>query len=959
MTTYKRPAPWTIGLVIVLLIAGIVAVTVMVRPSAAQDTTDTPQPETEVPDPTRTNTDTQEPTSLPVETIVPDADVPSPTLPPTDTSTPTPSDTPSPSPEPSATPVPVRTIADPVALYDLVELSVTLRDTYSNPYDPDEIDVSARFNAPNGRIVTVPGFFIRPYRDTCTVNCSAEVLTPDGDPEWRVRFTPPQVGRWTYTVEARDRSGERPVQTGAFVVVRSDQPGYIRVADNNRYFEFDNNTPYFPIGQNLAWSYKDGGGIVTFTRWLDELSAAGANYARVNIDVPWFIALDWPGPAGDYDESQIAAWRLDTLLDLARERGLYLQLVLVWHRAFTNYDGPPADVPFQAERLDTTVNWDDNPFNASNGGPLNTPSALFVDEAARELFDQRVRYIVARWGYSPNIFAWELVDAVDVMLGYTPARAKPWLQHLANTVRAIDPNDHLITAGARQPDPLVWELPELDIAQVQFYPELVSGSPRDHVSGTLDALGAALARVNKPVLLTEFSLNPWIEPLDDDPTGVHVRNTVWASAVSGAAGSGMSWWWDTYIDSANLYAIYEPLARFTRDIPWNTASFQPVQVGLSAANPSAYGAVRIESFNRSFAGTTPPDTIYRLTGDGLVPPSDTFSAYLYGDRNLERSRPQTLIIAPPVDTEVSIGIRDVSPTERAILVVTLDGIEVARVDFSADSEDIIVTVPVTAGEHTLILDNLGQDWLQIDFIEVAQYRTPMRALALADRSSGALLVWTQHRDYTWDIVAQGGDLDPLNFTLTVPGMPPGDYRVTFWNTVSGNTIGEETITLGSENGTERLLSIDLPPVTAQLAVRALRIAGPEAEPTPQATEFATRTPQVSLTPTPTETPTATPTFTASPTATASDTATPTDTATATATATATDTPTRTSSPTATDTATPTRTSTATRTPTATHTPTNTATRTPSRTPTESPTPSDTPVPTATATPDPIATLIDD
>jgi len=78
--------------------------------------------------------------------------------------------------------------------------------------------------------------------------------------------------------------------------------------------------------------------------------------------------------------------------------------------------------------------------------------------------------------------------------------------------------------------------------------------------------------------------------------------------------------------------------------------------------------------------------------------------------------------------------------------------------------------------------------LELDYIEVAAYRTPVRALALVDRGTGTFLAWIHHRDYTWDVVAAGGQLEPLNFSLQVPTMPPGVYRVSFWDTLSGAVL---------------------------------------------------------------------------------------------------------------------------------------------------------------------------
>jgi hypothetical protein len=889
--TIRKHAPWTFALVIALLITGVVAV-----PFASH---------------------------ISAERAAPFTMTPPPSL--------------------------VHNLAEPVPLYGLLELSFDLPGSYANPFNPAEIDVIATFRSPTGKTLQVPGFFIRPYRETCVSNCDAEHLAPAGQPGWRVRFAPNQTGVWRYLIEARDAQGKRPVQRGSFEVAPSDDPGNIGVGSSGHYFAFDNGAAYFPVGENMLWASQDDGGIYAYQRWLDQLHASGANYARLNLDIPWFIGLDWSAPAGDYSDAQIAAYRLDAILQMAEQDGIYLEIGLIWHRSFASYAAPPVPIPPDIPTSDDKTDWASSPYNAANGGPLETSSDVFTNADAQDLLRQRLRYAVARWGYSPHVFAWEIVDEMDSIAGYSPDEALPWLQDLAAYLRDVDPYHHLITAGTRHLEPAAWE--PLDFAEVSYDQNRPESDPVDQVAGVLGTLDQAFAYTQKPVLLAEFSINPWYPPLDDDPTGVHIYNTIWATALSGAAGSAMPYWWDTYVDRLDLYSRLDPLALFTRDIPWNTADLQPVALSPVADNPLAYGALRVDDFNRDFPGESPPNTIYHLTTDGPVPSTSRMSSYLYGAFNPERSSPQTFIIAPPVDTDLRLQVQNVSSTAPAILAITIDSLEVARVDFSADSKDILVTVPISAGEHTVVLDNPGQDWLQLGYLEISQYRAPVRALALADRKLGIAVAWVQHRDYTWPLVASGDVLEPLNFGLRFPAMPPGVYRVTYWNTANGSVIGEENVTLaGDSDGTLRL---KLLPIAAQLAVRIARIAGPETEQTPETTEFTTRTPQVSFTPTASETPTPSPTATRAATSTPTSSVTPVPTNTFAPTSTLL--PTVTSTPTDTPMPTPTDTPTNTPVPTATRTPTNTPTPAATDTPTPTDTATTAPSPTATRTPRPTRT----
>jgi len=127
--------------------------------------------------------------------------------------------------QPTATDLPASATPTPEALpvvaqYGLFEVGFTLPDTYENPYDPAVVSVVAEFHSPDGITSTVPGFFMRPFRDVCEGACTSEELVPDGSGEWYVRFTPSQPGHWTFRIEAHDEAGER---VGRMILVLLEQ----------------------------------------------------------------------------------------------------------------------------------------------------------------------------------------------------------------------------------------------------------------------------------------------------------------------------------------------------------------------------------------------------------------------------------------------------------------------------------------------------------------------------------------------------------------------------------------------------------------------------------------------------------------------------------------------------------------------------------------------------------------
>jgi len=119
---------------------------------------------------------------------------------------------------------------------------------------------------------------------------------------------------------------------------------------------------------------------------------------------------------------------------------------------------------------------------------LDDPAALFFDADARALLRQRLRYVVARWGYSPNIMAWKLwTRSTPGGLHADPCPA--WLQELVNTLRQLDPYDHLVTTGARETNAELSHC-TLDFTQVVYY-------PGDQVAASVDEVAAVFSLISR------------------------------------------------------------------------------------------------------------------------------------------------------------------------------------------------------------------------------------------------------------------------------------------------------------------------------------------------------------------------------------------------------------------------------------------------------------------------------
>ena len=464
----------------------------------------------------------------------------------------------------------VRPSSASVPRFGLLRVRAEISGSYDTPFDPEQIAVDAHITSPSGKSLLVPAFFNQDYQPSD--DAEGAYLVPQGDSFWELRFTPVEVGQYRFVLAARDRSGETRWAEESFRCEAAQRCGFVRVSQrDHRYFEFDNGWPYFAVGENMA-TCRGPVGTTDFHRWLTRLGAAGGNYARIWMCSPCF-GIEW-GKPGVYRLDH--AWHLDRALDMAEQNGIYVKLCLESWRGF-------------AGKGSFVRGEDVHPYWKRNGGPCEKEIEVFTNPEARRMFRNRLRYLVARWGYSTHLFGWEFWNEINCVRGYDAEIVAHWTQEMARYLHEIDPWRHLVvnSLGSFLVDERYWRLPEIDFAQVHGYWNPKSAESRE--------LGRDMARFvpywiekirgyGKPALFAEFGLvnDHWGPSLlaDKDPQGVHLHNGLWSAMMAGAAGTAMLWWWDSYVDPHDLYWQFSPVVAFARDVPWTSAGFEPI-VGRS------------------------------------------------------------------------------------------------------------------------------------------------------------------------------------------------------------------------------------------------------------------------------------------------------------------------------------------------------------------------------------------
>jgi len=499
----------------------------------------------------------------------------------------------------------VRANANRLPCYGKFELTCELPDRYRNPFDPDQVSLQAEFTQPDGNVVTVDGFYARNYYRL--VQPTGERFVPQGPALWQIRFAPMMVGDYTYTIIARDRCGETRWGPASFVSTAPQSPGFVRVSKKDpRFFEFTDGTPFYPIGHNtrspydarmnkqFPWVQRWPEGTSVYERYFRDMHRHGENLAEV-WTAAWSLGLEWsetlPGYYGIGEYNLRHAWELDRIIDLARDNGIYVNIVIHNHGKFSTYWDPE---------------WAHNPHNAACGGYLKAPEEYLTDRRAKQSFIRLMRYMIARWGYSPHVFAWQLWSELDLVgtqdgfltletAFYGKQEAVDWHREIGAALKAIDPYDHMLSTHvcndySRQ-NPKIVALPEMDLSCVDAY---------YHTSNPLDIIGLVTKTAaynnafKKPVLITEFGGSPHAAAVRELDQCLHAG--LWSSVGNALGGPPMFWWWQL-VEEENYYERFAALRRFMegedRRDPAMLAYAPKVEFEDKATTPTAAPVARL------------------------------------------------------------------------------------------------------------------------------------------------------------------------------------------------------------------------------------------------------------------------------------------------------------------------------------------------------------------------------
>lgn len=458
-------------------------------------------------------------------------------------------------------------------------------ESFGNPYDYNYLRVEATFTSPTNKITSVNAFWYQDYNIVLNTmgNFSPsgisgvastnpdevqglELVNPVGDPHYRIRFTPNECGKYHLVIKTYKEGKLYSTEFERDIEVTSSNKklqSVVEVDDTNkRTFRLrDTKETFIPIGENACWYTSSTRKTEDYRVWFSNMKDVGMNTTRIWM-ATWGFALHWGEAYDNYSSRYAQSARMDKMVSLAEEYGIYFMLTLNNHGQFSYTVNPE---------------WENSPWNSSNGGILDKPHEFFTNDKAKAAYKNELLYIIARYGYSSNILCFELFNEVDWVDSYQmfSLYVKKWHQEMASFIKENDPLHHMVSTSYKGTDGTANSLDEIDFVSPHDY----GYSSKKMIEGIMKTQTDLSKKYNKPVFFGEVGLNGQngLDTYNQDKTGITLHQGSWSGMMGSGCGSAMPWWWDSYVHPNNLYYRFTGASKFSQNLDLTGSDYTLIQ----------------------------------------------------------------------------------------------------------------------------------------------------------------------------------------------------------------------------------------------------------------------------------------------------------------------------------------------------------------------------------------------
>ena len=439
----------------------------------------------------------------------------------------------------------------------------------------------------------------------------------------------------------------------------------------------------------------------------------------------------------------------------------------------------------------------------ANGGPCATPFAFWTNPEAARLMRQHLRYAIARWGYSPNLMAWELCNEVEGRDSESQElpEVTRWHQEQARFIKHTDPAGHLVSSssnlkkGHAVEGQALWRLPEMDFCQTHLYGAWGYPDPAVDFPRVARPYQAAYA---KPIFFGEYGIGPDESTGQPDPLGLYIHNALFSAALDGPGAGAANWFVDELLKQGHERHL-ATFGRFVAELPWNDPGLKPLrcsQLKTVATGAAVYRDVSItpqcqEPFKKMDHERFVVNPVTREISD-----IQFLQKYLHAMKN-RKSRP-TFLLDGAVPAEFVVTVSRSVGDERNALIIALDGKEVVTQPFpagknfgtnavpaaghgnwSCDYNDA-VKVAVPAGRHEVRLEAVGKDRLEVGY-RILHYSAACDPVAVVGRGTqDRAWLWVRNQLSTDENERHDIKPGPIgSASATIEGLADGIYKIAF------------------------------------------------------------------------------------------------------------------------------------------------------------------------------------
>ena len=424
-------------------------------------------------------------------------------------------------------------------LYEKAEFDISLVSAFTNPYSQAEIKLDMVLTSPARKSMILPCFYV-------SGNSTSSA--------WKARFMPQETGSYSYFFRISKYGVAIASSTPkTFVVSTSTRKGILH-KNNNWSFRFDNGDVFRGIGENMGWearNYEDQ--KYTYEYLLPKLASNGVNFFRTWMHV-FNMPLEWKTVKNTKFYTNSTAYfnpsainRIDRFFVLVDSLELHAMISMDVHGGFID-------------------DWPQNNYNTVNGGPCSTPLDFFTMPEARAKYKDRLRYIIARWGYSPGLGAFEFFNEIDnasyssgfgaVTGSAADAYITDWHTEMSKYIKENDPYGHLVTTSISHREIIGLN----NVADIDFNQKHIYWSVTDIMNHIRN-----FTQTDKPYVIGEFGYSA-NGAYTNDPTGVEndytFKRGLWYGLFSTTPILPMTWWWEAF-DARNMQTYFRGVRKIS------------------------------------------------------------------------------------------------------------------------------------------------------------------------------------------------------------------------------------------------------------------------------------------------------------------------------------------------------------------------------------------------------------